>query len=261
MLEPIEKLEISYEFYPINESLEPIDLPKLKKNEAFLYTNYFGLKQKCVKHLFEVYGNQLIVYNAQAFFMEPLQGIDTFYSARKFFGVPDGAYLYIDKKTDKVFDQDISYERVSHLLKRIDVSAEFGFLDFRRNDEALCNQEMKKMSKLTDMILSGIDYEDVKRKREENYAFLDKALKDSNQLHLQLDDEFVPMVYPYLTDDALLRQKLIENKVFVATYWPNIKVWTTESMFERKLMERLIPLPCDQRYRTTDLLRIIETIK
>lgn len=119
MLEPIRKLHVGHEFYHIDEKLEPTCLPKLSANEAFLYTNYFGLKQGCVKRLALEYGKQLIVDDAQAFYAEPLDGIDTFYSARKFFGVPDGAYLYTDKPLQQEFEQDCSYERMSHLLNRV----------------------------------------------------------------------------------------------------------------------------------------------
>ena len=248
MLEPIDKLGIDVEFYHINESLEPISIPLLKKNEAFLYTNYFGLKKNCVKHLAEVYGNQLIVDNAQAFYAEPIQGIDTFYSVRKFFGVPDGAFLYTTKKTDQEIEQDVSYERMSHLLKRVDLGAEAGYMDFRNNDDALCNQPVRGMSKLTEAIFSGIDFEASKQQRRTNYTFLDNALNASNRIHLALDSEAVPMVYPYWTDDASLRQKLIKNKVFVATYWPNVKEWAKEGMLEYELAEMLIPIPVDQRY-------------
>ena len=94
MLEPIKKMGINHEFYHINEFFEPVSFPKLAETEAFLYTNYFGLKQSCVELLAKQFGNHLIVDNAQAFFAEPIEGIDTFYSARKFFGVADGAYLY-----------------------------------------------------------------------------------------------------------------------------------------------------------------------
>ena len=261
MLEPIRKLQIEYEFYHINEQLEPAVLPKLNANEAFLYTNYFGLKQECVKRLAMEYGKQLIVDNAQAFYAEPIDGIDTFYSARKFFGVPDGAYLYTNMTLQQEFEQDCSYDRMAHLLKRIDLGPEAGYQDFRMNDDALCNQEIKRMSKLTEAILCGIDYESAKRKRRENYAFLENALKDSDLIHLKLDDEEVPMVYPYLTDNVLLKQRLIDNKVFVATYWPNVKEWTTEGMVERELMEKMISIPCDQRYGAKELFRIIELVE
>ena len=106
MLEPLQRHQIQYEFYHINEQLEPIENIVLQEGEAFLYTNYFGLKQSCVERLAKVYGKQLIVDNAQAFFAPRLDGIDTFYSPRKFFGVADGGYLYIDKLLDVELQKD-----------------------------------------------------------------------------------------------------------------------------------------------------------
>ena len=44
MLQPLHKYHIGYEFYSIDMNLEPQDLISLNDNEAFLYTNYFGLK-------------------------------------------------------------------------------------------------------------------------------------------------------------------------------------------------------------------------
>lgn len=260
MLEPIQKLGIDYEYYHINELLEPTSFLKLNVKEAFLYTNYFGMKQECVKRLASEYGKQLIVDNAQAFYAEPLKGIDTFYSARKYFGVPDGAYLYTDNPLMLDFEQDHSYERMSHLLKRIDLSAEDGYQDFRNNDDSLRHQEIKKMSKLTETILAGIDYEAARRKRRDNYLLLDETLGTTNRIHLDMTEECVPMVYPYLTDNSLLKQKLIENKIFVATYWPNVFEWTTDGMMERMMAERLVPVLCDQRYEENDMDRCLNRI-
>lgn len=261
MLEPINKLGLDYSFYSVNEALEPVELPELENGEAFLYTNYFGLKQNCVKHLADVYGERLIVDNAQAFYAKPIPGIDTFYSARKFFGVPDGAYLYTSQELGQDLEQDFSFERMSHLLKRIDLGAEDGYADFRNNDDALCGQAIKRMSRLTEAIMSEIDYYGAKQSRKENFAFLDEQLKDSNRICLALDDEAVPMVYPYWTEDVSLRQKLIANKVYVATYWPNVKEWTKNGMLEYELAEKLIPIPVDQRYGMQEMNRIIDIIK
>lgn len=118
MLEPLNKLGVQYEFYSVNEKLEPIVLPDFKENEAFLYTNYYGLKQDCVLKLAGRFGNRLIVDNAQAFYAKPIQGIDTFYSARKFFGVADGAYLYTDKLLEEEFPQDESFDRMSSFVEK-----------------------------------------------------------------------------------------------------------------------------------------------
>ena len=146
LLEPIKKLGVNYKFYSINEQFEPISFPSLDADTAFLYTNYYGMKQKCVERLSEKYGSQLIVDNAQAFYSEPMQRIDTFYSARKFFGVSDGAYLYTGKRLEQNLYQDVSYKRMSHLLKRIDLGAELGYLDFRNDDDMLCNSNQRALS-------------------------------------------------------------------------------------------------------------------
>lgn len=261
MLEPIRKLGIDYEFYHINKVLEPLALPKLRKMESFLYTNYFGLKQSCVRKLAESFGNQLIVDNAQAFYAESIKGIDTFYSARKFFGVADGAYLYSTITLGQELEQDTSCNRMSHLFKRIDIGAEAGYQDFRNNDDALCNQEIKRMSNLTETILCGIDYDTAKQRRRENYRFLDKALKDSNLIHLELDEDSAPMVYPYLNlTKNSLRQRLIDYKVFVATYWPNVKDWCDSNAFEYHLAQNMVFLPVDQRYGKEEMQSVIDII-
>lgn len=261
MLEPIQKLGVDYEFYHINQQLEPATSPNLKPNEAFLYTNYFGLKQGCVKRLASEFGSQLIVDNAQAFYAEPLTGVDTFYSARKFFGVADGAYLYTENILHHDFEKDYSYDRMSHLLKRIDLGAEAGYQDFKANDDDLIGQDIRKMSKLTESILSGIDYEEAKKIRRDNYLFLDKALNVTNQLHLVFDEDSVPMVFPYLPNNDRLKQHLISEKIFVATYWPNVFDWCKEDDMEYLLAKQTCFLPLDQRYEKKDIQKIVETIK
>ena len=260
MLEPIQKLGLDYEFYHINEQLEPKSLPRLSENEAFLYTNYFGLKQNCVKRLATEYGSHLIVDNAQAFYAEPVAGIDTFYSARKFFGLPDGAYLYTDKPLHQDFEQDCSFDRMSHLLKRVDLGAEAGYQDFRVNDDALISQDIKTMSKLTEALLAGIDYESAKQARRNNYLFLDKELGSSNQIHFELDEAAVPMVYPYLANDKDLKKRLISKKVFVATYWPNVFEWCKSDKLEYRFAEQTAYIPIDQRYDSKDMEIIRKTI-
>lgn len=248
VLEPFKKLNIPYEFYHIDIHLEICDRITLKENEALLYTNYFGLKMRYVEQLAEKYGSRLIVDNTQAFYAKPLGGVDTFYTCRKFFGVADGAYLYTDNLLDEEFVQDESYDRMVHLLKRIDLSAEKGFADFRKVDDGLDNQPIRRMSKLTCRMMQSIDYEVVKKKRRENYQFLYEILDKDNILKLPFDEDAVPMVYPFLTSIKGIREKLIENKVFVARYWPNVLDWTTEDDIEYFLAYQMQPLPIDQRY-------------
>jgi len=260
ILEPFKKLNISYEFYHIDIHLEINDRITLKENEALLYTNYFGLKQRYVEKLVKKVGSHLIVDNTQAFYAKPLEGIDTFYTCRKFFGVADGAYLYTEKLLDETFEQDESYDKMAHLLKRIDLSAEQGYADFRKVDDGLDNNPIRTMSKLTHRILHSINYEAVAKKRRENFLVLHKTLESQNNLELKLEEDAVPMVYPFLTSIKGLREKLIEKKIFVARYWPNVLDWTTKDDIELHLAFQMQPLPIDQRYGEEEMSKILETI-
>jgi hypothetical protein len=261
VMEPINKLGIPYEFYHIDVHFEIRDRFTLKEGEALLYTNYFGLKQRYVEHLAEKIGSHLIVDNTQAFYAKPIQGIDTFYTCRKFFGVPDGAYLYCDKELNVEIGQDYSYDRVAHLVKRIDLSAEDGFKDFRRVDDGLDNQPIRKMSKLTQRMMMGIDYEEAALRRRTNYKMLQDAIGKENNIELSLEDNAVPMVYPYLVPVEGLREKLIENKIFVARYWPNVLDWAIKDDIDYLLAYQMQPLPIDQRYGNEEMEFIINKIQ
>jgi len=260
ILEPIKKLKIDYEFYHINQKLEPKNKYKLSNREAFLYTNYFGLKQEAVQDLANCYNKNLIVDNSQAFYAKPIEGIDTFYSARKFFGVPDGAYLYTNKYLEEKLEQDISYTRMLHLLKRIDIGAEAGYSDFQQNDSLLNNQPIKRMSNLTDKLLKSINYEETKLRRRKNYEILSNELQNDNQIDFGFDESSVPMLYPYFSKRNKLRKKLIKNKIFVAKFWENVLGWCNSNSFEYKFVEMLIPLPIDQRYAKNEMLKIMEVM-
>lgn len=260
MLQPLVRNRIDYEFYSINADFEPTEIKQLQEYEAYLYTNYYGLKQQCVERMAGIYGSRLIVDNAQAFYAPRVDGIDTFYSARKFFGVPDGAYLYTDCRLDLSLSRDKSYMRMGHLLQRVDDGAEAGYGAFRDSDDSLDNQTIKAMSLLTDAILRSIDYAEVARKRRANFRYMDERLGAGNAVRLFCDDTTVPMVYPYFTHDTSLRKRLIDRRVFVAKYWPNVAEWCSEDQIEYKMAESLVALPVDQRYAEKEMDTIINNI-
>ena len=261
MLQPLLKHHIAYEFYSINKDLEPIEAVKLKSDEAFLYTNYFGIKQSCVERLSEIYKSRLIIDNAQAFYSPRIEGIDTFYSPRKFFGVPDGGYLYTDCLLDDDFPQDKSGNRMQHLICRIEDGAEAGYQLFRQNEDKLDASPILKMSELTSRLLENIDYNFVRDKRRENFQYLHEYLGKMNELKFEDLQSEVPMVYPfYQVDNGLLRKHLIQNNIYVATYWPNVIKWCATDSWEINLTQNLCALSIDQRYGKCDMLTVKEEI-
>ena len=260
ILQPLQKLNVEYEFYHIGRNFEPLDDIRLKEGEAYLYTNYFGLKQSCVERLASVYDARLIVDNAQAFYSPRVSGIVTFYSPRKFFGVADGGYLYTDCYLDMNFPLDKSYKRMNHLLVRMEDGAEAGYALFKSTEDSLGNQQICRMSILTDSLLRNVDYASIRQQRLANFSFLHEKLGRSNRLTFEMADGDCPMVYPYYADSVSLRGKLIASKVYVAQYWPNVLEWCSSYDIELELCQHILPLPIDQRYGKEEMERIVRLL-
>ena len=218
LIEPLQTENIDYELYHIDDDFELIERPSLEENEKIIYINYFALKSKYCEKLANDYGNKLICDNTQAFFQKPLEGIDTFYSPRKFFGVTDGGYLYTTKYLDSEFEQDESSVRMEHMLGRFERTASEFYVEYQKSEKGLINQPIKVMSKLTEGILKSIDYNSVALIRKRNFWMLHSRLKGQNILKNFNVGNFVPMVYPFKVKSNRLRDALLQRKIYVAKY-------------------------------------------
>lgn len=259
ILETVYASNINFEFYHIDNQFYPISTLNLLENEYILYINYFGVNDIQVRNMVNNHKN-IIIDNTQSFYSKPIKHVDTFYSARKFFGVPDGSYLYTDILMTEKLSTHTSYNYMSHLLKRIDLSAAEAYVEYTSNEENIKNIGLKEMSSLTQRLLNGIDYKNIKKIRKQNFDFLHKNLGSKNELSFDLEESSVPMVYPFKIATKGLRKFLISNSIFVATYWNEVLNIKDVSDYEKKLVEFTLPLPIDQRYSLTDMLRIVSLI-
>lgn len=248
-------------FYPVSQNLEIAEPVAVNDNEVILYNNYFGIKSNYIAGLPSRFKN-LIIDNAQAFYAKPVEGCAaTFYSPRKFFGIPDGGYLITGSTVQEPVELDASDDRMSHLIIRLEQNASAGYEEFKKNDRSLNHQAIKRMSDFTHKMLNSFDYGEIAGRRKENFRFLHEALSGKNGISVEgsLDDE-VPMVYPFVTNDKGLRRKLIRNKIYVALYWPEMENWCSGNDYELELREKLIPLPIDQRYGIREMEFILKII-
>ncbi len=253
----IEQENVKTIFYHINSNLE-IDLPQLPENKFILVNNYFGIKGKYINKIASIYP-KLIVDDAQSFFA-PKIGLAHFKSPRKFLGLPDGGIVLSEKIVTEDFPIGTSWQRCSHMLLRADISADAGYNEFKKNDSSLDNLPIEKMSNLTSKMLEMFNYEYVKKQRIKNFTMLHKALKNRNLLSIDIDNEDIPMVYPFLSEDKTLRKKMIDKKIYIARYWPDIDIKCPPSSYELELQQNLLPLPIDQRYGEEDMQRILEIL-
>ena len=96
LLEPFEATRTAHEFYHVDECLEiERAFEALSDTDVLVYINYYGLKDRYVQLLEARFGSQLWCDLSHAFFAEPFAPRAWYFnSARKAFGVPDGAFLY-----------------------------------------------------------------------------------------------------------------------------------------------------------------------
>ena len=264
VLSPLEKLSVPRTFYHIDNKLEIAEDITPEKGEFVIANNYFGIKDAYIEKLADQWGDHLIVDNSQAWLSKPIPGIKSFYSPRKFVGVADGGVAYLGDSAPlrpDIEERECTEKHDSHLYLRKTAGAEAGFDDFRKNEKILSELPLRLMSEKTKAQLANIDYERLVVRRRDNFRLLSEALAPKNKLVLPAPDSYVcPMVMPLMVENSeTLRQRLLENKIFVARYWPDVQ---RLEGFETEygLACGIIPLPCDQRYGRKEMERILNVV-
>ena len=249
---------VEIRFYRIGFDFKPIDF-KLMDGEWLYIVNYYGqLSDDYFLHLKEKYG-RIIIDNAHAYFQEPIQGVDTLYTCRKFFGVTDGGVLS-SITSFEITDQDESFDRISFISGRFERTAGEFFGDSQRNEKRFYKDSIKKMSSLTENILRGIDYQFVEQRRRDNFEYVHSRLGGINRLTVSVPKG--PFMYPlYIEGGSEVRKKLIDNRVYVPVLWPNVLDSCEAGSIEACLTNDIVPIPIDQRYGIQEMKFICDLIR
>ncbi len=237
----IKKEDCKIKFYHIDKNFMPKE--ELPTEGYILYTNYFGICSKNVKTITNKYKNT-IIDNAQAFYM-PHRGLASFNSARKFLNTADGAFLYTTKFLNEDFKADTS--------PKIDKSNKYEFI---QNELRLNKKNIMYMSKETTDIISKYNIEAEKEMRLEKFRMLHKVLDKTNLIELSIEENDVPMYYPYLNYNQNIEKQLSNNNIYVEKLWNKMPENTTEGIFQKYLML----LPINDSYSKKDMQRIINII-
>ena len=252
------KYDLDITFFHIGQDFKP-EIIHLEPDRWLYLVNYYGqLSEEDILQLKKQYHN-IIVDNAQAYYDKPVKSIDTLYTCRKFFGVPDGAILYTNRRIERPLDRDESYTHMAFLMGRYERTASEFYKSMVENNHRFIEEPIKWMSKLTENILHSIDYEKVLEIRNANYMYLSENLEKRNLLKLK--QPAGAFAYPLMVENAeKIREKLIKNKVYVPTLWPNVLVQTENNTTEYKLASNVLPLPCDQRYGIEEMKYIVSQV-
>lgn len=248
---------ITVKYYHIDSWLNPKDI-KHQEKEAVVFVNYYGvMSQERMASLAICYDN-VIIDNSQAFFCKPLNGCMNVYSARKFVGVPDGAYVIgtcADKYVDE-YEKCYSSDTAVFLLQRHEYGCEGKTYESRMiNEHRIDTEDIMQMSDLTRVILDGTDYEEIIEKRKNNFVIACKLFDEINSIDPKryADKDTVPMVYPLVVEDDNLLDKLLQHKHFQGHWWSYLLDEVENDSFEYWLSRYIIPITIDQRYGKEEL--------
>ena len=260
----LERKGIEIKYYNIDSNF----IPQLEPNDddtAVVIVNYYGIfASTYMSDICKKYKN-VIIDNSQAFYAKPLSGCLNVYSARKFFGVPDGAYVvgtpYMFERN--MYSDDYSSDTSLFLLQRIEYGCEGKAYSSRMlNEERIDAADIMNMSKLTHRLLDGIAYDAVKEKRIENFNLAHSILKEHNMLDIMkfYDYSCVPMVYPFMAEKDGLLEHLISHKHFQGNWWRYLLDIVEQETIEYKLSKYMIPITIDQRYGNDDITKLCNII-
>ena len=255
-----EREGVPYSFYNIGLDFLLAQEIQLGDGEYLYFVNYFSQFTNDQIAAYVKQYERVIVDNAQSYFQMPIPGVDTLYTCRKYFGVADGAFLYTDSVLSEELPQDESFERMRFLLGRFERTASEFYREYVANNDFFASEPIKRMSKLTDNLLHGIDYPKVRETREKNYQYLHEALGGINRL--RLSEHAGTFMYPlYLENGSEIRKKLQKKQIYIPTLWPDVFEWCKETEVEYIMAKNILPLPIDQRYKNKEMGLLIEILK
>lgn len=245
---------LRFRFYSINRSLELESLP-FEKSDTIILNNYFGLKSAYIDRVVKVLPDlNVIIDCAQAFYYKTDSNSYCIYSARKFFGVPDGGLLSGLKGSVATFPAGSVLGNFFHLLGRLEAGPEDFYDEFLKCEGSLLKADIAGMSVVTQRILNSVDFDDVAGVRRRNFMRLHESLGPINFLEgFDILESDAPLCYPFWTHDKQVRTRLQRNRVYVPSYWGGIEGWAPRSAIAVQIADEILPLPIDQRYRSDEM--------
>lgn len=236
-------------YYDLDEKLRPIG--SINEDEWLYVINFYGQLSEDDIISFKLKYDRIIVDNVQNYFQKPVDGIPTLYSCRKYFGVSDGAFLYIDGTEGLKLEKDESGCRMEYVLGRYEKGATSYFDQYKENEEMLSRLEPMEMSLLTENILRSVDYTSIIKIRNDNFDVLERKLAEYNGWKVKKAEGM--FMYPFFSEKALdLRSKLIEKKIFIPLLWPD--------SLDEGYSRYIVPIPIDQRYGREEMEYISDII-
>lgn len=286
MIEPFIKQGYQCHFYDINEDLSPkIAAERCRGIGIFLHLGYFGfptnsninalvgeLKQQGIIVIEDI-THSLFFRGARAYESDYYIG-----SIRKWFGIPTGGLLASREHPISTgeLQKDINYASLREEAMKIkreymtrgEEELKQQFMRLFKEAEQLLNRDLAPyaMSRLSKDILSNLQEHQLISARRGNFEQLLKDLPDIPNIEPMfkfLPKEVCPLFYPLLIKKGRedVRAKLQKERIYCPIHWQNFGGIDLEKYSNaRRVYDSILSLPCDQRYDSEDIKRIISAL-
>jgi dTDP-4-amino-4,6-dideoxygalactose transaminase len=267
----------NYRFFPVSEKLSIVDdlwVNQIGPGDLVIFVSYFGfpIDIDCATAV-KTRGGWVLEDASQALLSSHICKNADFvvYSPRKHLGVPDGGVLVPRKSVDGWQSIELQeppskwwLKAYSAALLRRDFDHLGGDRDwfrlFQESDRSapIGAYAMSELSRK--MLLHGIDYSEIQRKRIENYRWLADELGQF-AIFPELLSGVVPLGFPIrLKNRDYVRHELFKNDIYPPVHWDLGERVPAEFTASHILAKQMMTLPCDQRYDLDDMERMAEII-
>jgi dTDP-4-amino-4,6-dideoxygalactose transaminase len=196
-------------------------------------------------------------------------------SIRKWCGVPDGGFAIckagiFTNKPIKTDEKMVDAKRIASELKYQFLFEGKGkkptFKSKYREAEALLGKQndFYAIGTLSAAIQAELDVKRLKKKRRVNYKILMKGIWNVAGIKVIFDslpDEVVPLYFPILVNArGTIQDLLADNDIYAPIVWPRAEKCPLIDEIARKVYEKILCIPVDQRYAEDDMYRIVEVL-
>lgn len=196
-------------------------------------------------------------------------------SVRKWFGLPSGGFVASKRlincrlECNEIFSdvRERALRQKACYMNNTDERVKRQYLDLFIEGENFLDNDLTPydIDNLSINLINGLDKKKIIEKRQSNFNILSEGITGLEYIKPVFDDlseRVCPLFYPvYIRGKrSVIRQKLIEHKIYCPIHWTKPRQ-VNDLKNTEKIYETVLSLPCDQRYDTSDMERVIEIIR
>ena len=251
VISAIKSTKIPIKFYSVDEKID-FQIPKIDKNDLLIIVNYFGLHEDKIELANKMYMNRLLVDNTHSYFKHGYSNSYSLTSARKHFGIPDGAFLYGPTSNNDNISRNKKVS-LDYSVLRFNGNLSDAYIRYKEEEEKITT-DILGMSDVSRALLNNISFTESAKKRFLNYQIIHKNLSKYNIL--KFIHKSPPIFYPLLLNRKIDKSIFHDQGIFIPTIWPE-----SHHHINKTIGDKLLPIPIDHRYNDNDMIRIVKTIK